>query len=116
MIIVLHQMHNLRVEGIKDHERPTLHERCIKIALAKKGLSQTDGAGLEKSLNATKEREDDSSKQKMPSLRRQGHTLTSNKLCFFWLFFGGVVESETNLSHLFVSLYDVVLTFHDGKK
>ena len=50
MIIVLHQMHNLRVEGIKDHERPTLHERCIKIAQAKKGLGQTDEARLEKSL------------------------------------------------------------------
>ena len=39
-----------KLEGIKDHERSTLHEHCIKIAQAKKGLSQTDGALLEKWL------------------------------------------------------------------
>ena len=39
-----------KLEGIKDHERSTLHEHCTKIALAKKGPSQTDGARLEKSL------------------------------------------------------------------
>ena len=47
-IIVRHWMHNL--EGIKDHERSALHEHHIKIAQAKKGPRQTDGARLEKSL------------------------------------------------------------------
>ena len=39
-----------KLEGIQDHERSTLHEHCIKIAQAKKGPSQTEGARLEKSL------------------------------------------------------------------
>ena len=33
-----------KLEGIKDHKRSTLHEHCTKIAQAKKGSSQTDGA------------------------------------------------------------------------
>ena len=39
-----------KLEGTKDHECSTLHEHCIKIAQAKKGPSQTDGARLEKTL------------------------------------------------------------------
>ena len=35
-----------KLEGIRDHERSTLHEHCIKIAQARKGPSQTDGARL----------------------------------------------------------------------
>ena len=39
-----------KLEGIKDHERSTLHEHHINTAQAKKGPRQTDGARLEKLL------------------------------------------------------------------
>ena len=50
--IVRHWMHKLtfKLEGIKDQERSTLHEHCIKIAQEKNDPSQTDGAQLEKSF------------------------------------------------------------------
>ena len=62
-----------KLEGIRYQERSTLHEHCIKIAQAKKGPSQTDGARLEKLL-MQQQREYDSSKQQMSLLRRQGRT------------------------------------------
>ena len=39
-----------KLEGITDQERSTLQEHCVKIAQAKKGPRQTDGAWLVKSL------------------------------------------------------------------
>ena len=74
-----------KLEGIKNHERSTLRELCIKIAQAKRAQAKL----LTREFAcATVEGEGDSSEQRISLLRRQGHTRTSNK--FWWVGGGGM--------------------------
>ena len=109
--IIRHWMHNLQVGENsgpwKVHSAWTLHQDCA----GKEGPKLNWYSPTSEVAYATVTRDCDSSEQRMPLLRRQGRTRTSNK---FWGWGGvgwGWGESETNLSHLFVSLYDIVLTF-----
>ena len=69
-----------KLEGIKDqwkvHSAWTLHQGCA----GKEGPKANWWSLTWEVAYATTEREDDSSEQWMPLLRRQGHTQTSNKL------------------------------------
>ena len=83
----------------KVHSVWTLHQDCA----GKEGPKSNWWSPTWEVAYATVARESDSSEQRMPLLRSQGRTRTSITLV------GGGErerESETNLSHLFVSLYD----------